>query len=61
MCLWSFSTAIGCYSDNNTLVANNLISKGKTNMKRAVTLDGDKMTVPDLVDNQYGIDVSVDG
>ena len=52
---WSFSTAIASYSDNNTLVgcvvANNLISKGSTNMKTTVTLDGDKMTIPNLVDN----------
>ena len=43
---WSFSTAIASYSDNNTLVANNLISKSKTEMKTTVTLSGDKMTVP---------------
>jgi len=41
-----------------TLVANNLISKGKTNMKTTITLDGDKMTVRYLVDNRYGIDVN---
>ena len=55
---WSFSTAIAIYSDNNTLVANNLISKSKTEMKTTVTLSGDKMTVPYLVDNRYGIDVN---
>ena len=55
---WSFSTAIASYSDNNTLVANNLISKSKTEMKTTVTLSGDKMTVPYLVDNRYGIDVN---
>ena len=55
---WSFSTAIACYSDNNTLVANNLISKSTTSMKTTVTLDGDKVTVPYLADNRYGIDVN---
>ena len=55
---WSFSTAIASYSDNNTLVANNLISKSKTEMKTTVTLSGNKMTVPYLVDNRYGIDVN---
>ena len=55
---WSFSTAIACYSDNNTLVANNLISKSTTSKKTTVTLDGDKLTVPYLVDNRYGIDVN---
>ena len=55
---WSFSTAIASYSDNCTLVANNLISKSTTSMKTTVTFDDDKMTVPYPVDNRYGIDVN---
>ena len=55
---WRFGTAIACYSDNNTLVANNLISKSTTSMKTTITLDGDKLSVPYLVDNRYGIDVN---
>jgi hypothetical protein len=55
---WSFSTAIASYSDNNTLVANNLISKSVTTMKTTVTFSDDKMTIPYPVDNRYGIDVN---
>ncbi len=55
---FSFSTAIACYSDNNSLVANNLISKSTTSMKTTLVLDGDKLTVPYPVDNRYGIDVN---
>ena len=55
---WSFSTAIASYSDNNTLVANNLISKSTTLKKVSLDLDGDKVTVPYLIDNRYGIDVN---
>ena len=55
---WSFSTAIACYSDNNTLVANNLISKSTTSKKTTLELDGEKLTVPYLVDNRYGVDVN---
>ena len=55
---WRFSTAIACYSDGNALVANNLISKSTTSMKTTITLDEEKMTVPYLVDNRYGIDVN---
>ena len=55
---WRFGTAIACYSDNNTLVANNLISKSTTSMKTTIVLGGDKMTVPYLVDSRYGIDVN---
>ena len=47
-----------CYSDGNALVANNLISKSTTSMKTTITLDGDKMTVPYLVYNRYGIDIN---
>ena len=55
---WSFSTAIASYSDNNTLVANNLIAKSTTSMKTTLVLEGDKLTVPYPVDNRYGIDVN---
>ena len=55
---YSFSTALASYSDNNTLVANNLISKSTSTMKTTVVLDGQKMEVPYLVDNRYGIDVN---
>ena len=55
---WRFSTAIACYTDNNTLVANNLISKSTTSKKTSVDFDGDKMTVSYPVDNRYGIDVN---
>ena len=55
---WSFGTAIASYSDNNTLVANNLISKSTTSEHTTVVLDGDKLNVPYPVDNRYGIDVN---
>ena len=55
---WSFSIAITCYSDNNTLVANNLISKSATSKKTTVVLDGNTLSVPFPVDNRYGIDVN---
>ena len=55
---WRFGAAIACYSDSNALIANNLISKSTTSMNTTVVLDGDKLTVPYLVDNRYGIDVN---
>lgn len=55
---WSFSAAIASYSDNNMLVANNLIAKSTTSKKTTVVLDTEKLTVPYLVDNRYGIDVA---
>ena len=55
---WRFSTALACYSDNNVLVANNLISKSTTSKKTTVTFSDEKMTVPYPVDNRYGIDVN---
>jgi hypothetical protein len=55
---WAFSTALASYSDNNTLVANNLIAKSSTVKKVTVELSGTKMTVDYPVDNRYGIDVN---
>lgn len=55
---WRFGAAIACYSDSNALIANNLISKSKTSIKTTVVLSGEKITVPYLVDNRYGIDVN---
>ena len=55
---FSFGIAIACYSDNNSLVANNLISKATTSKKTTLVLDGEKVTVPYPVDNRYGIDVN---
>lgn len=56
---WSFGTAIGCYSDENALVANNLITKSKTSMKTILSFeDGSKMSVSYPVDNRYGIDMN---
>lgn len=55
---WTFGMAIACYSDQNALVANNLISKSQTNMKTTVTFSDKKMTIPYPVDNRYGIDVN---
>ena len=55
---WAFSTAIASYSDNNTLVANNLISKSTTSKQVDIELDGSKLSVQYPVDNRYGIDVN---
>eukprot|EP00039_Didymoeca_costata_P033643 m.43363 g.43363 ORF g.43363 m.43363 type:complete len:490 (+) comp9972_c0_seq1:40-1509(+) len=52
---WSFSTAIAVYSDNNTLVANNLLAKA-TSTGTMKAFDG--KTVPYPYDNRYGIDVN---
>eukprot|EP00054_Salpingoeca_dolichothecata_P025318 m.176585 g.176585 ORF g.176585 m.176585 type:complete len:178 (+) comp25309_c0_seq25:494-1027(+) len=51
---WTFSTAIAVYSDNNTLLANNLIDKATA--KATMTFQG--KSVPYPYDNRYGIDVN---
>lgn len=55
---YSFSIAIGVYSDRNALVANNLLPASTRNEQTTITLGGKKMTVPYMYDNRYGIDVN---
>ena len=55
---WRFSMALASYSDNNTLVANNLISKAEKSMKTTVNFGNKSMTVTYPTDNRYGIDVN---
>ena len=52
---WPFSTAIAAYSDENILVANNLIAKATSSAKVSVA---GYNNVPYPYDNRYGIDVN---
>lgn len=52
---WSFSTAIAVYSDENALVANNLLPPAT--LKATMKLSSGE-SVPYPYDNRYGIDVN---
>eukprot|EP00912_Choanoflagellata_sp_UC4_P001788 UC4_evm1s1147 len=52
---WKFSTAIAVYSDNNTLIANNLLPQASS---KATMKLSDGTSVPYPYDNRYGIDVN---
>lgn len=63
--IWPYrwSTAIAVYSENNTLVANNLLAKSDQSAKTTVKFNVGKsdektLTVDYLYDNRYGIDVN---
>jgi hypothetical protein len=55
---YSFSIAVGVYSDRNALVANNLLPASLRDERTTVTIGGVKETVPYAYDNRYGIDVN---
>lgn len=50
---WAFSIAIAVYSDQNMLIANNLLAKATGDRK---TTFGNYSNIPYLYDNRYGID-----
>ena len=52
---FSFSNPIAGYTDNNVLVANNLLAKTTLNIKTNIF---EYKNVPYLADNHYGIDVN---
>ena len=52
---WRFSTALAVYSDENALVANNLVAKATSSAKVSVA---GYNNVPYPYDNRYGIDVN---
>ena len=63
--LWPYrwSTAIAVYTENNTLVGNNLLARSDKSVKTTVKLnvgkpDAKTVTVPYAYDNRYGIDVN---
>jgi len=55
---YSFSIAVGVYSDENALVANNLLPASQRAEVTTVTVGGKNETVPYAYDNRYGIDVN---
>lgn len=55
---YTFSIAVGVYTDENALVANNLLPPSQRDEATTVTIAGKNETVPYAYDNRYGIDVN---
>ena len=55
---YTFSIAVGVYTDQNALVANNLLPASQRTETTTITVAGKNETVPYPYDNRYGIDVN---